>query len=112
MINPTIKPLLKKKTEYWERCLSIPGLHGKVPRFSSILVKYYNLNKELIIHKAHSTWAALIQHECDHLDGVLITDQITPIRRRLMHGKLRDIKLGKMNVSIKDVNGKTEWEIL
>ena len=71
MINPTIKPLLKKKTEYWERCLSIPGLHGKVPRFSSILVKYYNLKKELIIHKAHSTWAALIQHECDHLDGVL-----------------------------------------
>ena len=31
MINPTIKPLFKKKKEYWERCLSIPGLHGKVP---------------------------------------------------------------------------------
>ena len=71
MINPTIKPLLKTKKEYWERCLSIPGLHGKVPRYSSILVKYYNLDKKLIKHKAHSTWAALIQHECDHLDGIL-----------------------------------------
>ena len=71
MINPSIKPLLKNKKEYWERCLSIPGLHGKVQRYSSILVKYYNLRKELIIHKAHSTWAALIQHECDHLDGIL-----------------------------------------
>ena len=71
MINPTITPLLKNKKEYWERCLSIPGLHGKVPRYSSILVKYYNLNKKLVTHKAHSTWAALIQHECDHLDGVL-----------------------------------------
>ena len=71
MINPTITPLLKKKKEYWERCLSIPGLHGKVPRYSSILVKYYDLNKKLITHEAHSTWAALIQHECDHLDGVL-----------------------------------------
>ena len=71
MINPTIKPLLKTKKEYWERCLSIPGLHGKVPRYSSILVEYYNLDKKLIRHKARSTWAALIQHECDHLDGVL-----------------------------------------
>ena len=71
MINPTIKPLLKTKKEYWERCLSIPGLHGKVPRYSSILVEYYNLDKELIKHKAYSTWAALIQHECDHLDGIL-----------------------------------------
>ena len=35
------------------------------------MVKYFNLNKELVTHKAHSTWAALIQHECDHLDGVL-----------------------------------------
>ena len=71
MINPTIKPLLKKKKEYWERCLSIPGLHGKVPRYSSILVKYYDLNRQLITHEAYSTWAALIQHECDHLDGIL-----------------------------------------
>ena len=71
MINPTIIPLLKKKKLYWERCLSIPGLHGKVPRYSSILVKYYDLNKKLITHEAHSTWAALIQHECDHLDGIL-----------------------------------------
>jgi len=45
--------------------------------------------------------ARIVQHEYDHLDGVLITDQITPIRTRLMHGKLRDIKLGKMNVSYK-----------
>ena len=71
MINPTIKPLSTNKKEYWERCLSIPGLHGKVPRYSSILVKYFDLNKKLITHRAHSTWAALIQHECDHLNGIL-----------------------------------------
>ena len=49
MINPTIKPLLKTKKEYWERCLSIPGLHGKVPRYSSILVEYYNLDKNKFV---------------------------------------------------------------
>ena len=71
MINPIIKPLSVLKEVYWERCLSIPGLHGKVPRYKKILVKYYNLNKKLIQHEAKSTWAALIQHECDHLDGIL-----------------------------------------
>ena len=71
MINPIIKPLGYKKSEYWERCLSIPGLHGKVPRYKKILVKYHNMNGQLIEHEAVSTWAALIQHECDHLDGVL-----------------------------------------
>ena len=71
MINPVIKPLSKLKEEYWERCLSIPGLHGKVPRYKKILIKYYDMNKKLIEHEAKSTWAALIQHECDHLDGVL-----------------------------------------
>ena len=71
MINPVIKPLSTKKELYWERCLSIPGLHGKVPRYKKIFIEYYNLNKKLIKHEAESTWAALIQHECDHLDGVL-----------------------------------------
>ena len=71
MINPVIKPLSKKKELYWERCLSIPGLHGKVPRYKKILIEYYNMDKKLIKHEAESTWAALIQHECDHLDGVL-----------------------------------------
>ena len=71
MINPIIKPLSVLKEVYWERCLSIPGLHGKVPRYKKILVKYYDFNKKLIQHEAKSTWAALIQHECDHLDGIL-----------------------------------------
>ncbi|MBJ57708.1 MAG: peptide deformylase [Rickettsiales bacterium] len=71
MINPEIKPLSSGTEMFWERCLSIPGLHGKVPRYKRILVRYYNLEKKLITHEAVSTWAALIQHECDHLEGFL-----------------------------------------
>tara|TARA_A100000164_G_scaffold305065_1_gene281173 strand:+ start:372 stop:974 length:603 start_codon:yes stop_codon:yes gene_type:complete len=71
MINPVIKANSKHKEMFWERCLSIPGLHGKVPRYSNITVKYYDLRGNFIEHKANSTWAALIQHECDHLDGKL-----------------------------------------
>ena len=71
MINPEIIPLSNKKYMFWERCLSLPGLHAKVPRYNKILVKYYTPEKKLIEHEAHSTWAALIQHEYDHLDGIL-----------------------------------------
>ena len=45
--------------------------HGKVPRYREILVRYQNLDEKVIEHKATSTWSALIQHECDHLEGVL-----------------------------------------
>ena len=71
MINPTITPLSDEKQLYWERCLSIPGLHGKVPRYKKIHVKYYTLDKKIVEHEAYSTWAALLQHEYDHLDGIL-----------------------------------------
>mgnify|MGYP001165075586 CR=1 FL=1 len=71
MINPQITPNTNEKVEVWERCLSIPGLHGKVPRWPEITVSYQTLLGDKISHIAHSSWAALLQHECDHLDGVL-----------------------------------------
>ena len=71
MINPVIKPIGNQKELFWERCLSLPGLHAKVPRYTKILVKYYTLDKKLVEHEAFSTWAALIQHEYDHINGIL-----------------------------------------
>ena len=55
----------------WERCLSIPGLHGKVPRYLDITIEYQDLDGKTVRHDAHSSWAALLQHECDHLDGIV-----------------------------------------
>ncbi len=71
MINPEIIPTTKLKVEVWERCLSIPGLHGKVPRWPEIKITYRTLSGERVSQVAQSSWAALLQHECDHLDGVL-----------------------------------------
>src|SRR5262247_4050290 len=68
MVNPVITPKAQAKTPVWERCLSIPGLHGKVPRFLDIEIKYFDLNGFAHSHQATSSWAALFQHECDHLD--------------------------------------------
>jgi peptide deformylase len=71
MINPEITPKAKNKIEVWERCLSIPGLHGKVPRWPEININYQTLTGDRISQVARSSWAALLQHECDHLDGIL-----------------------------------------
>lgn len=71
MVNPEITSLVQDKVLVWERCLSIPGLHGKVPRYPRISISYQTLEGESVEKEAHSTWAALLQHECDHLDGTL-----------------------------------------
>ncbi len=80
MVNPVIKPKTDKKTLVWERCLSVPGLHGKVPRYSHITISYQDLDGRTVSHDAHSSWAALLQHECDHLDGILYPMRMTDLR--------------------------------
>ena len=79
MVNPKITPQTDVKTEIWERCLSIPGLHGKVPRWPEISIQYQTLKGDSISQIAHSSWAALLQHECDHLDGILYPARMTDL---------------------------------
>ena len=79
MVNPVITPQTGHKTPVWERCLSIPGLHGKVPRFLSISISYQDLDGKTVSHAAHSSWAALLQHECDHLDGIVYPMRMTDL---------------------------------
>jgi len=79
MVNPVITPKTAEKTPVWERCLSIPGLHGKVPRYLQISIRYQDLDGRTHEHDAYSSWAALLQHECDHLDGVLYPQRMTDL---------------------------------
>ncbi len=79
MVNPVITPTTADKTPVWERCLSIPGLHGKVPRHSRIAISYQTLEGGTVSHDAHSSWAALLQHECDHLDGIVYPMRMTDL---------------------------------
>jgi peptide deformylase len=79
MVNPVITPKTETKTPVWERCLSVPGLHGKVPRFMNIAISFFDLDGKKHSHDAHSSWAALLQHECDHLDGVLFPMRMTDL---------------------------------
>src|SRR5512145_2808539 len=64
MVNPVITPKTEVQTPVWERCLSVPGLHGKVPRYMEVEVEYLDLYGKKHRHRATSSWAALLQHEC------------------------------------------------
>ena len=80
MINPKITALNKKKSDIWERCLSLPGLYGKVPRFNHIKINYKTpFGKK--VEEIHQDFVAmLLQHECDHLDGILYPMRMRDIR--------------------------------
>ncbi len=71
LINPEIEALSEDLEQGWEGCLSLPGLRGLVPRYSAI--RYHGLAPDgsLIERQATGYHARVVQHECDHLDGVL-----------------------------------------
>jgi peptide deformylase len=76
LINPEITPLTAEVEEDWEGCLSIPEIRGKVPRAREIEVKAYDRRGRRISIHARGFTARVIQHETDHLDGVLFFDRM------------------------------------
>lgn len=97
-INPII---LEEEGKHWnfnEGCLSIPGIREDVSRQPKITIEYYNEKFELIEEQYDGLAARVIQHEYDHLEGVLFTDRISPLRRRLIKKKLTQITKGLVDV--------------
>jgi peptide deformylase len=71
LINPYITPLGEVLEEDWEGCLSVPGLRGKVPRYTHIRYQGQDEYGALIDRTVSGFHARVVQHECDHLDGIL-----------------------------------------
>ena len=71
LCNPVLEPLDADITEAWEGCLSIPGLRGVVPRYHRMRLKAQNLNGEPVESEVEGFHARVLQHEVDHLDGIL-----------------------------------------
>ncbi len=71
LINPLITPLGAEMEEDWEGCLSVPGLRGKVPRHAQIRYQGHDEFGALIDRTVSGFHARVVQHECDHLDGIL-----------------------------------------
>jgi len=77
LINPVIVPLSAEKDEYgWEGCLSVPGMRGLVPRYSAIRYTGYDASGTKIETEVEGFHARVVQHEVDHLDGVLYPQRI------------------------------------
>lgn len=79
LINPVIEPLADEKALGWEACLSVPGLAGQVPRYTAIRYRGWTPKGEELAREAEGFHARVVQHECDHLDGILYPQRMTDL---------------------------------
>lgn len=77
LINPRLKPLSEEQDEAWEGCLSVPGLRGVVPRWTRLHYEGVDQHGHAISRDAEGFHARVVQHECDHLHGILYPMRIT-----------------------------------
>ena len=81
LINPVIERIGDELEEGWEGCLSVPGLRGVVARPRRIRYRGFDLQGQLIEREAEGFHARVVQHECDHLDGILYPMRVQDFRR-------------------------------
>ena len=100
-VNPEIYAFSEEKKTYNEGCLSFPGIHADVPRSLSIRMRY--MDTDFVEHDEEFTGlkAWVIQHEYDHIEGVVFTDRIAPLRRQLLKSKLLNLAKGKYRCAYK-----------
>ncbi len=81
LINPEIRPLSADMEDGWEGCLSVPGLRGVVLRYRHIEYSGFNAEGETVVVEAEGFHARVVQHECDHLDGILYPQRMSDFSR-------------------------------
>jgi peptide deformylase len=81
LCNPVIEPLSEMIEEDWEGCLSVPGLRGVVPRWRDVRYSGYDEHGARIEREVSGFHARVVQHECDHLDGILYPRRIVDLTR-------------------------------
>jgi peptide deformylase len=107
-INPQVIERKGARVPMNEGCLSLPGLHEEVDRESEIHIQYYDRQWNFHDEVYTGYKARVVLHEYDHLDGILFPDRLSPLRRRLLKGKLNDISKGKFEATYRTVlpNGR------
>ncbi|MFA7687509.1 MAG: peptide deformylase [Moheibacter sp.] len=91
--------ILEKKGEEWkfnEGCLSIPGIREDVSRPESIVIEYFDENWKLHKEEFSDIRARVIQHEYDHIEGIMFTDYLSSFKKKLVQNKLKNISKGKV----------------
>ena len=80
LINPIIEPIGDEMEQGWEGCLSVPGMRGLVSRYTTIRYRGFNQKGETLEQVVSEFHARVVQHECDHLDGILYPMRIKDLR--------------------------------
>jgi peptide deformylase len=83
--------------EFEEGCLSIPNIREKISRKEQLKIRYYDENWNMFEEEYDGMKARIIQHEYDHIEGKMFVDYLTPLKKRLLKGKLADISKGKVD---------------
>ena len=102
-INPQIIDEYGDPWVFEEGCLSIPHIRENITRDDTVRIRYFDENWNEHEEEYDGLKARIIQHEYDHLEGVLFTDHLKPLKRRVLKGRLKDISRGKI---------KTDYAIL
>jgi peptide deformylase len=89
LINPAIEILTDEREDGWEGCLSVPGLRGLVPRATELIYRGVGLDGVPIERRARGFHARVVQHECDHLDGVLYPQRMTDLGQLIFESEIR-----------------------
>lgn len=99
-----INPQIEESGEEWafnEGCLSIPDIREDVYRQEEIQIRYWDENFKEHTEQYSGLAARVIQHEYDHIEGVLFTDKLSPLKKRLIKGKLNNIAKGNIDIDYK-----------
>ena len=94
MINPEVIEESEETSSYSEGCLSIPNVDADITRPKTIKVRYYDENLEQKEEVFDDFAARMVQHEMDHLNGVMFTDKAAPIRKKILAKRLNNISKG------------------
>ena len=89
LINPEIEILTDEMEPGWEGCLSVPGLRGLVPRYTHLRYRGLSPDGETIERDARGFHARVVQHECDHLDGILYPQRMSDLRHLIFESEWR-----------------------
>ena len=100
-INPIIEEEAGEEWAFEEGCLSIPKIREEVYRKEKVIVSYYDEKFNLKEEAFEGYAARVIQHEYDHIDGILFTDHLSPLKKRLLTKKLGNISRGEIDVDYK-----------
>ena len=88
LFNPVITPLTQDKEDDWEGCLSVPGMRGVVPRYKTINYKGFDQYGNEIDRDVEGFHARVVQHECDHLFGILYPSRIENMKLFGFHDEI------------------------